>query len=117
MKTFAAALLALGAMTLAGGIATKASAQGAPPAASTTPAANANAQPTPAQRLMGDVAPKMVELTDKVLFGDVWERERFLNRAVLNGGDDKAHAARDRVREFLFPFEAIGTQWEIETCE
>src|SRR3954454_10882056 len=30
-------------------------------------------QATPAQRLMGDIAPKLAELTDKVLFGDVWE--------------------------------------------
>ncbi|MFI7131734.1 carboxymuconolactone decarboxylase family protein [Nonomuraea sp. NPDC050153] len=32
------------------------------------------AEPTPAQRLIGDFAPKLVELTDEVLFGDVWER-------------------------------------------
>jgi 4-carboxymuconolactone decarboxylase len=29
---------------------------------------------TPAQRLVGDVAPKLAELTDDVLFGDIWER-------------------------------------------
>ncbi len=29
---------------------------------------------TPAQRLIGDFAPKLVELTDDVLFGDVWAR-------------------------------------------
>jgi 4-carboxymuconolactone decarboxylase len=34
----------------------------------------ANAQPTPAQRLIGDFAPKLVDLTDKVLFSDVWAR-------------------------------------------
>ena len=32
------------------------------------------AQPTTAQRLMGDFAPKLRELTDNVLFGDVWAR-------------------------------------------
>lgn len=31
-------------------------------------------EPTAAQRLVGDVAPKLADLTDKVLFGDVWER-------------------------------------------
>jgi 4-carboxymuconolactone decarboxylase len=31
-------------------------------------------QPTAAQRMFGDVAPKLAELTDKVLFGDVWAR-------------------------------------------
>jgi 4-carboxymuconolactone decarboxylase len=29
---------------------------------------------TRAQKLMGDIAPKLAELTDGVLFGDVWER-------------------------------------------
>jgi len=29
---------------------------------------------TSAQRLLGDLAPKMTELTDDVLFGDVWKR-------------------------------------------
>ena len=31
---------------------------------------------TPAQRAIGDFAPKLVSLTDEVLFGDVWERDR-----------------------------------------
>jgi 4-carboxymuconolactone decarboxylase len=31
-------------------------------------------QPTAAQQMIGDIAPKLVELTDNVLFGDVWER-------------------------------------------
>ena len=31
-------------------------------------------QQTPAQRLLGDFAPKIVQLTDDVLFGDVWKR-------------------------------------------
>jgi 4-carboxymuconolactone decarboxylase len=31
-------------------------------------------EPTPAQRAIGDFAPKLVELTDDVLFGDIWER-------------------------------------------
>ena len=30
--------------------------------------------PSPAQRLIGDVAPKLAQLTDDVLFGDVWAR-------------------------------------------
>ena len=29
---------------------------------------------TAAQKIMGDIAPKLAELTDDVLFGDVWER-------------------------------------------
>ncbi len=35
---------------------------------------------TPAQRLMGDIAPKLAELTDGVLFGDVWERPQLSKR-------------------------------------
>jgi 4-carboxymuconolactone decarboxylase len=36
--------------------------------------------PTPAQQLIGDFAPKLVELTDDVLFGDVWERPGLSKR-------------------------------------
>ena len=37
-------------------------------------------EPTPAQRAIGDFAPKLVELTDDVLFGDVWERPELPKR-------------------------------------
>ena len=33
-----------------------------------------------AQQLMGDFAPKLAELTDDVLFGDVWAREELSPR-------------------------------------
>lgn len=47
-----------------------------------TPAASATApaQPSRAQQLYGDIAPKMVELTDKVLYGDIWERPGLSKR-------------------------------------
>jgi len=35
---------------------------------------------TPAQRAIGDFAPKLVSLTDDVLFGDVWERTELSKR-------------------------------------
>jgi 4-carboxymuconolactone decarboxylase len=35
---------------------------------------------TPAQKMIGDVAPKLVELTDDVLFGDIWERPGLSKR-------------------------------------
>ena len=35
---------------------------------------------TRAQQLMGDIAPKLAELTDNVLFGDVWERPGLTKR-------------------------------------
>jgi 4-carboxymuconolactone decarboxylase len=33
-----------------------------------------------ARRLLGDFAPKLVDLTDGVLFGDVWERPQLSKR-------------------------------------
>ncbi len=41
---------------------------------------NANTPATPARKALGDFAPKLVELTDKVLFGDVWERPQLSKR-------------------------------------
>ncbi len=38
------------------------------------------AKPTGAQQLIGDFAPKLVSLTDDVLFGDVWERPGLSKR-------------------------------------
>src|SRR6516164_1118029 len=35
---------------------------------------------SPAQQLIGDFSPKMVSLTDDVLFGDVWERTELSKR-------------------------------------
>lgn len=37
-------------------------------------------EPTAAQRAIGDISPKLVELTDRVLFGDVWERPQLSKR-------------------------------------
>jgi len=37
-------------------------------------------QPTAAQKMLGDFAPKLVELTDQVLFDDVWERKELSKR-------------------------------------
>jgi 4-carboxymuconolactone decarboxylase len=50
---------------------------------------------TPAQRAIGDFAPKLVSLTDDVLFGDVWERTELSKRdrslitvaALIAGGN------------------------------
>lgn len=35
---------------------------------------------TRAQQAIGDFAPKLVDLTDNVLFGDVWERDELPKR-------------------------------------
>jgi 4-carboxymuconolactone decarboxylase len=37
-------------------------------------------QPSTARQTVGDIAPKLVELTDDVLFGDVWERSQLSKR-------------------------------------
>ena len=50
------------------------------PAAAAAPAAAPAGQPTPAQRLMGDFAPKLAQLTDDVLYGDVWARPQLSPR-------------------------------------
>ena len=38
------------------------------------------AQPRPSQRAIGDFAPKLAEITDEVLYGDVWERPQLSKR-------------------------------------
>ncbi|CAM3190357.1 carboxymuconolactone decarboxylase family protein [Vibrio diazotrophicus] len=40
----------------------------------------ANEQPTRAQFLMGDIAPKLAQLTDDVLYADIWERKELSPR-------------------------------------
>ena len=67
MKRPIAVFLGIGAIGLAAAVCVPVYGQGASPS-------------TPAQRLMGDVAPKLVELTDNVLFGDVWERPQLSKR-------------------------------------
>jgi 4-carboxymuconolactone decarboxylase len=50
------------------------------PAAPAAPDAALADQPTRAQRLIGDFSPKLVQLTDEVLFGDVWARPQLSQR-------------------------------------
>ena len=45
-----------------------------------TAAANAGARPRPSQGAFGDFAPKLAEITDNVLYGDVWERPELSKR-------------------------------------
>jgi 4-carboxymuconolactone decarboxylase len=44
-----------------------------------TTTANRN-EPSAAQKLMGDLDPKLAELTDQVLYGDVWQRPGLSQR-------------------------------------
>ncbi len=39
-----------------------------------------NRNPSAAQKMIGDFAPKLADLTDRVLFGDVWERPELPKR-------------------------------------
>ncbi|MBW6421501.1 carboxymuconolactone decarboxylase family protein [Rhizobium sp. XQZ8] len=39
-----------------------------------------NTEPTNARKSFGDIAPHLAELTDRVLFGDVWENDAFSPR-------------------------------------
>ena len=85
-------------------------------------------QPTStAADLLGDIAPKLLELTEKVLFGDVWERPGLskrdrspitvsalialnrtqqlpfhLERALANGFDQGRAGRGDHTPRFLF---------------
>lgn len=49
-------------------------------AASAAPAPAANAQARPSQRAIGDFSPKLAQITDDVLYGDVWERPQLGKR-------------------------------------
>lgn len=77
MKKLTRNLLAAAGLLLSGGLSTMAIAQSQPPAAST---AAPDKPPSRAQQLMGDIAPKLAELTDEVLFGDVWARPGLSQR-------------------------------------
>ncbi len=46
----------------------------------TVPNAVSNQQPRPSQRAIGDFSPKLAEITDDVLYGDVWERPQLAKR-------------------------------------
>jgi 4-carboxymuconolactone decarboxylase len=61
-----------------------------------------------AQKLIGDLSPKLVELTDGVLFGDVWERAELSKRdrslvtvaaLIANGNTEQLPGHLDRARE------------------
>jgi 4-carboxymuconolactone decarboxylase len=39
-----------------------------------------NKEPTTMEKAFGDFAPKLVELTDNLLFGDIWERPGLSKR-------------------------------------
>ncbi len=44
------------------------------------PASNLDSAKSRTQQLMGDIAPKLAELTDDVLYADIWERPQLSQR-------------------------------------
>ncbi len=107
MRNFAVSVLSTGLMILVGGMTSSAHAQATPPATSSPSAADAAKPPSRAQSLMGDIAPKLAELTDDVLFGDIWARPGLSQRdrglitvsalIVMNRPDQlRSHLARAR---------------------
>jgi 4-carboxymuconolactone decarboxylase len=100
VSQFARTLFAT-ACLLAAGVSTASHAQ------TQTPAQTPASPPSRAQQLMGDIAPKLAELTDTVLFGDIWERSGLSKRdrslvtvsalIALNRPDQlRSHLARAR---------------------
>jgi 4-carboxymuconolactone decarboxylase len=77
LKKLTRNLFVAASLLLSGGIPTMAIAQSDTPAASDTAPAQ---QQSRAQQLYGDIAPKMAELTDEVLYGDIWERPGLSKR-------------------------------------
>ena len=54
---------------------------------------NANKPPSAVRKSLGDFAPKLVDLTEDVLFGDVWERPELSKRDRSHSTSSSAAAA------------------------
>ena len=67
-----------------------------------------NPPQTAAQRLVGDIAPKLAELTDDVLFGDIWARDQLSprDRSLITCAALLTNGSTDQLRSHL----AIGLQ-------
>jgi 4-carboxymuconolactone decarboxylase len=77
MKPFNRNLLAATSLLLAGSVPVATHSQAQVPA---VPSAGDKPQQSRAQQLMGDIAPKMAELTDQILYGDIWQRRQLSKR-------------------------------------
>jgi len=72
---------------------------------------------TRAQQLIGDFAPKLVELTDGVLFGDIWERTELSprDRSLITVASLITSASTDQLRGHLTRARANGlTETELK---
>jgi 4-carboxymuconolactone decarboxylase len=77
VKALARNAVFFASVLIAAGTAAMVHAQSQAPA---VPQPNAERRQSRAQQLMGDIAPKLADLTDNVLFGDVWERPGLSKR-------------------------------------
>ena len=75
----------------------------APAFAQSSPPAPASPQQSRAQQLMGDIAPKLADLTDSVLFGDIWARPQLSrrDRSLVTVGALIAMNRPDQLRSHL----------------
>lgn len=80
MKSYGLAMLFATATAFTGGTCAAAHADETSPPVAADIGAKTGPQPSRAQQLMGDIAPKMAELTDQVLYGDIWERPQLSKR-------------------------------------
>jgi 4-carboxymuconolactone decarboxylase len=89
---------------------------GAPVRAQGPSASAAPTEPTRAQQLIGDFSPKLVELTDNVLFGDVWARPELSprDRSLVTVSALIAMGNREQLRSHLLRARENGvTQTEL----
>jgi 4-carboxymuconolactone decarboxylase len=77
LKQLSRNLLVASSLLLAGGMSAMVHAQTRTPTAADT---SGSQQQSRAQQLMGAIAPKLTELTDGVLYGDIWERPELSKR-------------------------------------
>lgn len=80
MKTSVRKQLFAAISMMAGLALAPAQAQTQPPRAGAATAAKPAQPQTPTQRMYGDIAPKFAEITDNVLYADVWERPGLSKR-------------------------------------
>jgi 4-carboxymuconolactone decarboxylase len=77
LKKLTRNLFVAASLLLSGGLSTMGHAQSNTPAATDK---TGTQQQSRAQQLMGAMAPKLAELTDNVLYGDIWERPGLSKR-------------------------------------
>ena len=74
------------------------------------PASNLDSAKSRTQQLMGDIAPKLAELTDDVLYADIWERPQLSqrDRSLVTVSALIALNRPDQLRSHLIPAKANG---------